>query len=82
MIELTPEQQQALDRQAGPLRVIDPRTNAVYILLREDLYGKVQALVTEDFDPREAYPAVDAVFREDWEDPKMAEYDRYEEHKR
>ena len=33
MIELTPEQQQALDHQAGPLRVVDPRTNAEAIPL-------------------------------------------------
>ncbi|HEV3342986.1 MAG TPA: hypothetical protein VG125_21610 [Pirellulales bacterium] len=35
-----------------------------------------------DFDPREAYPALDEVMREDWSDTKMAEYDDYESRKR
>jgi hypothetical protein len=29
-------------------------------------------------DPRDTYPAVDKVMSEDWDDPKMAEYDDYE----
>jgi hypothetical protein len=36
----------------------------------------------DDVNPRVTYPAVDVVFREDWDAPEMAEYDRYEEHKR
>ena len=28
------------------------------------------------------YALTDEVMKEDWDDPKMAEYDRYEEHKR
>jgi hypothetical protein len=30
----------------------------------------------------QAYPAIDEAWKEDWDDPKMAEYDNYEEHKR
>src|SRR5215510_11932812 len=81
MIELTQEQQQALDQQAEPLRMVDPRTKTVYVLVREDLYGRVQGLL-DDIDPSDTYEALDAVFREDWDNPKMADYDRYEEHKK
>lgn len=28
-----------------------------------------------DFDPQDAYPAVDEVMKEDWSDATMAEYD-------
>jgi len=39
MIELTPEQRQALDRQhGGPIRVIDPATQGAYVLMRADVY--------------------------------------------
>ncbi len=35
-IQLTPQQQQALDNQEyRPLRVIDPRTNTAYVLVPE-----------------------------------------------
>jgi hypothetical protein len=84
MIELTPEQQQALSGgTGGPLRILDPRTGTVYVLVPEETYGEIRSLLEPDeLDPRVTYPAVDAVFREDWDNPQMAEYDRYEEHKR
>ncbi len=78
MIELTEEQRHQLG-VSTPLRLRDPRTNEIYVLVREDVYGKLRALLDEEFDPAEAYPAIDAAFREGWDDPKMAEYDRYEE---
>jgi len=75
MIELTHEQQQALEDEAQPLRLINPKTSDVYVLLREDLYGKVQALVEEDFDPREAYPLLDRIMAEDdANDPYLESY--------
>jgi hypothetical protein len=79
-IELTEQQRQAL---AGnePLCLFDPTTNAAYYLVHADLYAKVQSLFDGDFDPRQAYPAVDTVFGKEWGDPKMAEYDNYEEHR-
>ena len=46
-IQLTPQQQQALDTQEdGPLRVIDhPRTNTSYILVREVDYTSMRRSV-------------------------------------
>lgn len=42
-IQLTPQQQQALDtQQDSPPRVIDPRTNTSYILVREVDYESIR----------------------------------------
>jgi hypothetical protein len=39
MIELTEEQMQAMDEQTqGPLRIINPRTKEIFVLIRQDVY--------------------------------------------
>ena len=45
------------------------------ILIRADIYERVQAML----EIAEAYPLIDETFREGWEAPGMADYDRYEE---
>ncbi len=48
-IQLTPQQQQALDTQTGgPPRVIDPRTNTTYILVPEMDYEAVRELLEDE----------------------------------
>ena len=48
-IQLTPQQQQALDAQAErPPRVIDPRTNAAYILVPETDYETMRELLDDE----------------------------------
>jgi hypothetical protein len=48
-IELTPQQQQALDtKEESPPRVIDPRTNITYILLPEVDYESIRELLQEE----------------------------------
>jgi hypothetical protein len=48
-IQLTPQQQQALDAQAEGLpRVIDPRTNAAYILVPETDYETMRELLEDE----------------------------------
>ena len=79
---LTEEQVRAVAAQPGePVRLIDPTTNRAYVLLRADVYERVRGLLG-DFDPREAYPATDRAFAEGWNDPRMDDYDRYEELRR
>ena len=46
------------------------------VVLRADVFEQIKKLLP-DFDPRDAYPAVDEVMSEDWNDPKLAEYDEY-----
>jgi PHD/YefM family antitoxin component YafN of YafNO toxin-antitoxin module len=48
-IQLTPQQQQALDTQKdGPARVIDPRTNPAYILVPEMDYESIRELLEDE----------------------------------
>ena len=48
-IQLTPQQQQALDIQETSLpRVIDPRTNTAYVLVREADYAAIQEILEEE----------------------------------
>lgn len=47
-IELTPEQQQALDNQGrSPQRVIDPRTDTAYILVPDVEYEAMRELLED-----------------------------------
>jgi hypothetical protein len=45
------------------------------MLIREDLYELVKAVL----DIEDAYPLLDETFREGWDAPGMADYDRYDE---
>ena len=43
MIELTEQQSQALEQQdAAPPRIVNPRTNETYVLLRVDEYKQLK----------------------------------------
>lgn len=75
-MNLTAEQLKLLEG-GRELRVIDPKTQIECVVIRADVYDRVKGLMP-DLDPHETYPAVDEVMGEDWNDPKMAEYDDYE----
>ena len=45
------------------------------VLMREDLYKRVKPVL----DIEDAYPLLDETFREGWDAPGMADYDRYDE---
>jgi len=49
-IQLTPQQQHALDARNGgePARIIDPRTNAAYVLVPEPDYAAVRELLEDE----------------------------------
>jgi hypothetical protein len=76
MIDLTPEQRQELEK-AGPARVRDPQTNAIYVLVLAERYERLQGLLAEDQDwAGDAYAAAMEVFaRDGWDDPRMDVYD-------
>jgi hypothetical protein len=76
---LTEEQVRAVAAQPyEPVRMIDPTTNRAYVLLRAEVFERVREM-RGDFRPRDAYPAIDRAFAEGWNDPKMDDYNRYEE---
>jgi hypothetical protein len=48
-IELTPQQQQALDtEEGGLLRIVDPRNNAAYVLVNEVDYEAMRDAIEEE----------------------------------
>ncbi len=48
-IQLTPQQQQALDTQENsPLRAIDPRTHTAYVLVPEGDYEAIRELFEDE----------------------------------
>jgi hypothetical protein len=77
MIELTVQQQQALD--ADPeARLIDPRTRMVYVLVRADIYERLRGLLEEDEGPdmRQVAVLVERAMREEDADDPTLEHDQ------
>lgn len=81
MTELSPELQQALDGHADtPPRLVDPRTNKAYVLLEAEQYERIKAILEQDDDLSQTYPAqMEAAMRAGWGDASMDDYDRYDE---
>jgi hypothetical protein len=74
MLELTQQQQQALDASAEPPRLIDPRTNKTYVLLGANVYERLRHLLEGDeLDMRQVALLVERAMREDdADDPTLA----------
>ncbi len=79
-VTLSTEHRQAL-LLGQSVAVTEAGSQIECVVLRVDVYEQIKRLLP-DFDPREAYPAIDQVMKEDWDDPKMAEYDNYESRKK
>ena len=72
-LTLNAEHQKAL-QQGESVPVVEKTTQTPCVVVRADVFDRIKKLLP-DFDPREACPAIDEVMKEDWSDPKMAEYD-------
>jgi hypothetical protein len=79
-LTLSAEHQIAL-QQGESVRVVEKATQMPCVVVRADVFDRIKRLL-RDFDPRDAYAALDEVMQEDWSDPRMAEYDNYEAHRR
>jgi hypothetical protein len=66
-IDLTCEQ-----LEKAPVRVTDPETRHEYVLMRADVYDRLQRLFDED-DARLFYHGIADLDAEDWEDPAVYE---------
>jgi len=64
MIELTPEQVRAMEAAQGPLRVVNPQTQQTFVLIRQDIYERLQKLV-------------EGPNRRGWDDPELDVYEKY-----
>jgi hypothetical protein len=63
MIELTNEQAQALERETDqPVKVRDPRTQQTFVLVRQDLYERMQGWAA-------------SFNRAGWQDPALDVYE-------
>ena len=77
---LTPEQRALDARQETLLHLIDPRTNAVYVLVPLEQYEKVKGLYEDgDYDISETYPAqMESAMGAGWADTAMDAYNDYD----
>ncbi len=66
MIQLTDEQAIALEQAECPPRVVNPRTQETFVLLRQEVYERVRQIIA------------DVNERADWDDPAFDVYDRDE----
>ena len=79
---LSDDLRQAIEKERGsPVHLVDAATNEHYVLMRADQYEKVKAVFEHDdhdFDPREAYPFVEEVMRDDdANDPTLSSYQSF-----
>lgn len=79
MIELTEQQRQELTSDLP--RVIDPETKKIYVLVSEEAYERMQALLAPERLPKSEQQGLlrAAGFRAGWDDPEMEIYDREED---
>ena len=79
MIELTLEQRQAVIKQdENPPLAIDPDTETTYVLIRQEVYAKIKALLVEEQNNQfleDMYlPVMETFGKEGWDDPAMDIY--------
>ena len=73
-IELQPDQQKALDN-SELLRAVDPRTNATYVLVREEFYDRLKQLAYDD-----SPWTLEEMDRLAWEAGELAGWDEMDEY--
>ena len=84
MIELTEEQRQLLE-SGKVVEVTDPQTAQRYVVLRKDVYERVQRLLYDDSEWTEdelRLQLARSAKENGWEEPGMDAYDRYDEERR
>jgi hypothetical protein len=80
-LELSFDQRQAVDAAGTPLKLVDPRTGCVYVLVPESVFERVQSLVSDDL--IETYQAqIESAMRAGWDDPVMDDYNDYDRQRR
>ena len=83
MIELSEPLQTAVEQQAEPVEVIDPRTQVHYLVVRAEYFHHLEKLAYDDSPWTESETALlasEAGRSLGWD--AMDEYDRYDEVKR
>jgi len=77
MIELTPDQARAVEQAGEAIPVVDPQTNTAYVLMRRDVFERMQQGYDDSpWTPEEADAlALEAGKSLGWDE--MDEYDDY-----
>jgi hypothetical protein len=77
MIELTPEQREAVTKNGTEfVRLLDPATKVEYVLIRAEVYDRLKALL--DVDMPDAAPLINELMAEDdAKDPYLDSYQHY-----
>ena len=82
MIELTEEQRQELS-ESEPI-AIDPSTKETYVLVRKNVYDRIEGLLTSDgewTDDELRLVLARSAEANGWNEPGMDDYDRYDAHR-
>lgn len=78
---LTAEQLQAI--HANPnnaVRAIDPESNESYVIVRADVFEKMQQILNDDYRLSDTYVAqIQSAMRAGWSDPAMDDYNNYDD---
>ena len=64
MIELTEEQVRALAEQKAPLHLVNPHTQEVFVLIRQDVYQRTCEIIS-------------GPNRRGWDDPELDVYEQF-----
>ena len=71
------------EKPRNPVRVIDPRTQRVYVLIADEQFDRLRSLL--DLEPlsldEQRVALRDAGKRAGWDDPEMDVYDHYDDHR-
>ena len=84
MIEITEEQRRQLDN-GKTIHITDPETAQHYVVLRKDIYDRVQRLLCDDSewtDDELRLQLARSAKDNGWDEPSMDAYDRYDEERR
>jgi hypothetical protein len=76
MTLITPELRQAIEQAGGsPVRLEDPETNTVYVLLSGDVYERLRSLLDDEISPAEMTRQMWEIMKDEWSDPSQDVYD-------
>lgn len=80
-IELSNDQRLAVDTAGTPLKMVDPRTGSVYVLVDETAFRQLQSTFSDDL--ADSYRAqIESAMKAGWDDPVMDEYNDYDQHRK
>ena len=78
---LSDDLRQAVDSEGTPLEIVDTRNGSVYVLVKQNVFERVQSLLADNL--AETYPAqIESAMRAGWDDPLMDEYNDYNRHRK